>query len=344
MRHAGQVAATTLQIACDYAQRLVPVVPSSSSSSSDGDDPYHRNSITTDDIDVLVHNTIIQQFQAYPSPLNYATFPKSVCTSVNEIICHGIPDIARTLEYGDVISIDVSCYTSDLVHGDNCATVIVGDYNDDSSSHHHHPDTMTEPTATLTNRTSSSSSSSSSSLTTPSPQCDWRNVPYRTQFATAACRDHFQEARRLMYATREALMTAISVIRPNASYLSDIGRACQIVAQKYGYSSVTKYRGHGIGSEFHTVPFIKHYYDAAEEAEEEPTLIREGMIFTIEPMLCQYQNDCTEWETDQWTVTTKDKGLSCQFEHTIYVTSTGVELLTLPMGHAQIGRDYHHNM
>jgi methionyl aminopeptidase len=355
MRRAGQIAATTLRMACDYAQHLVPVVevpvvtppppPSDFTNhqvSSSSDLPHHhhhyyQNSITTDDIDLFVHNTITQQFQSYPSPLNYASFPKSVCTSVNEVICHGIPNRNQILHYGDVISIDVSCYTSDQVHGDNCATIIVGDYNDDPPNHEnttnektHHPNLAPDPPL----------------QTQTQLLCDWRNVPYRTQFATLECFHHFQQARRLMRATREALMTAISIIRPNQSYISDIGMACQMVADQYGYSSVTKYRGHGIGSEFHTAPFIPHYYNHPHEGtnieEEEPILIRDGMIFTIEPMLCQFRPDCTEWESDHWTVTTIDRGLSCQFEHTVYVTATGVEILTLPIGHPMIGRDWVH--
>lgn len=322
MRQAGQIAATTLRIACDCAQRLVPKSPTSV-----GTEGHHINSITTDDIDALVHNTLTEQFQSYPSPLHYATFPKSVCTSVNEIICHGIPEVRRPLSYGDVVSIDVSCYTRDYVHGDNCATIIVGDYNDYTINGN--TSTSADPTATVTPTSSPSLS-----------HCDWRNVPFRNQFATEKCYDHFRTARRLMQATHEALMTAISIVRPNASYISDIGRACQTVADRYGYSSVSKYRGHGIGSEFHVAPFIKHYYDPDEEAHEEPILVREGMIFTIEPMFCQYDSDCAEWDHDHWTVTTLDGGLSCQFEHTVYVTKTGVEILTLPLGHSMIGRDW----
>lgn len=143
-----------------------------------------------------------------------------------------------------------------------------------------------------------------------------------------------------MWATHEACRSAIAVIRPQVTTLADVGRACQRVAHTYGYSSVTKYRGHGIGTEFHCAPFIKHYHDDEEQDEEDSLVIQEGMIFTIEPMLCQHRNDCTEWESDHWTVTTLDGGLSCQFEHTVLITKTGAEILTLPLGHANIGRDY----
>jgi methionyl aminopeptidase len=305
MRHASQIAATVLRAACDYAQLLVPPSPSQPHSTTTTDPTSSTNTITTDDIDALVHERIIS-YGAYPSPLNYSGFPKSVCTSVNEVICHGIPDTNRVLQYGDVVSIDVSCYVNQ-VHGDNCATIIVGDYQ------HQQQHTLSK------DRHGSA---------------DWRNVPYQTQFATRECQEHFLTARRLVQASRQALMTAIATIRPNVSYLSDIGNACQQIADQYGYTSVMKYRGHGIGRELHTQPFIKHF------ANQDTTIVREGMIFTIEPMFCQYAADCEEWESDHWTVVTSDYGLASQFEHTILVTATGAEILTLPLHDSNIGRDY----
>lgn len=216
--------------------------------------------ITSDDIDALVHETIIQH-GAYPSPLNYEGFPKSVCTSINEVICHGIPDL-RPFQYGDVVSLDVSCYLQG-VHGDNCATILVGDDDD-------------------------------------------------IQLAPA---------RRLIQATQESLDAAIATCRPG-SCLTMIGEAIQQVADSYGYQSVEKYRGHGIGTEFHCAPFVKHYRN------RDYLRLQKGMVFTIEPMLTAGSADCFEWD-DQWTVATSDGSLAAQFEHTVYITDDGVEILTI---------------
>jgi methionyl aminopeptidase len=269
MRQAAKLAANVLRKACALAK---------------------YPGITTDEIDTAVHNLIIAA-GAYPSPLNYAGFPKSVCSSVNEIICHGIPDL-RPLQFGDVVSFDVSCFLNG-VHGDNCATVIVGDYCDDATD------------------------DGASSGT------DWRGVPYRTHFGTAECEAHFIEARRLVQATIDTLYAAINTVKPG-SCLTEIGAACQQVADAHGYASVTKYRGHGVSDVFHTAPFVKHYRN------DDVLTLRPGMIFTIEPMLCQYSERCFEWEHDNWTVSTVDGGLAAQFEHTVLVTETGVEILTLP--------------
>lgn len=174
---------------------------------------------TSDEMDTIVHNAIIEH-GGYPSPLNYVGFPKSLCSSINEIICHGIPD-ARPLQLGDVVSFDVSCFVNG-VHGDNCATVIVGDSQE----------TMSDAGA------------------------DWRGVPYRTQFESPEQELAFSNARRLVHATRESVSAAIATCRPG-SCLTEVGAAIQDVADAYGYSSVTKYRGHGVGEQFHCAPFVK---------------------------------------------------------------------------------------
>jgi methionyl aminopeptidase len=174
---------------------------------------------TSDEIDTIVHNAIIEH-GAYPSPLNYAGFPKSLCSSINEIICHGIPD-ARPLLLGDVVSFDVSCFVNG-VHGDNCATIIVGDSQE----------TMSDAGA------------------------DWRGVPYRTQFESHEQELAFLNARRLVHAARESLYAAIATCRPG-SCLTEVGAAIQDVADAYGYSSVQQYRGHGVGEVFHCPPFVK---------------------------------------------------------------------------------------
>jgi methionyl aminopeptidase len=175
--------------------------------------------VETDDIDTAVHEAIIQQGNAYPSPLNYVGFPKSLCSSINEIICHGIPD-TRPLQSGDIVSFDVSCFVNG-VHGDNCATVIVGDEQ-----------------------------------SVDEIGVDWRGVPYRTQFDSPEEEASFRAARRLVHATRESLYAAIDRCGPGAC-LTDVGAAIQDVADAYGYSTVRTYRGHGIGEEFHCAPFVK---------------------------------------------------------------------------------------
>ena len=179
-----------------------------------------------------------------------------------------------------------SCFLNG-VHGDNCATVIVGD----SQEH----DTIGS---------------------------DWRDVPYRADFDAEEDQAHFEEARRLVQTTRDSLYAAIKTCRPG-SCLSNIGGAIQTVADAAGYSSVSKYRGHGISEEFHCAPFVKHYRNR-DRCELLP-----GMIFTIEPMLTQGSADCFEWD-DDWTVSTVDYGLAAQFEHTVLITKDGVEILTLP--------------
>jgi methionyl aminopeptidase len=175
--------------------------------------------VSTDDIDARVHEAIVAR-NAYPSPLNYAGFPKSLCTSVNEVICHGIPD-ARKLEFGDAISLDVSCYVNG-VHGDNCATVIVGDYQESVGS----------------------------------AGVDWRGVPMKCDFESREDEEKVLAARRLVQATREALYAGIHACRPGGC-LSNVGAAIHDVADAYGYDTVQKYRGHGISHEFHCPPFVK---------------------------------------------------------------------------------------
>jgi methionyl aminopeptidase len=174
--------------------------------------------VETEEIDTVVHEEIIR-LGGYPSPLNYHGFPKSVCSSINEVICHGIPD-SRPLQNGDIVSFDVSCFVGG-VHGDNCATVIVGDEQDNDEI-----------------------------------GVDWRGVPYRAKFDTPEEESMFRSGRRLVHATRESLYAAIAGCGPG-SCLTEVGAAIQEVADDYGYSTVTKYRGHGIGEEFHCAPYVK---------------------------------------------------------------------------------------
>ena len=185
---------------------------------------------TTEQIDDLIRDAALAQ-NTYPSPLNYMGFPKNVCSSINEVVCHGIPD-TRPLENGDVVSFDVSCYIGG-VHGDNCATVIVGDYDENNE-----------------NKVQSAEDSS------PYLQKDWRSVPYKTQFDSDEEQERFVTARRLVQAAIESRDEGVKACKPMGC-LSDIGAAIHAVADAYGYDTVRHYRGHGISSDFHCAPFVK---------------------------------------------------------------------------------------
>lgn len=196
MKYAARLARQVLDYACSLA----------------------KPGVLTDDIDTAVHQAIIDA-GAYPSPLNYAGFPKSLCSSINEVICHGIPD-TRPLQLGDIVSFDVSCFV-DGVHGDNCATVIVGDEQEVDEI-----------------------------------GVDWRGVPYKSQWDSPEQEAMIRSARRLVHATRQSLYTAIEAIGPGAC-LTHVGAAVQDVGDAYGYSTVGKYQGHGIGEDFHCAPFVQ---------------------------------------------------------------------------------------
>jgi methionyl aminopeptidase len=214
--------------------------------------------VTTDELDRIGHEFLLDQ-GAYPSTLGYRGFPKSLCTSVNEVICHGIPD-STVLRDGDIVNIDITAFIGG-VHGDTDATYFVGDVDDDS--------------------------------------------------------------RALVERTREALERAIKVVRPGRP-VSVIGRVIESYARRFGYGVVRDFTGHGIGSAFHSGLVIPHYDDASFDTVMEP-----GMTFTIEPML-NLGSDAWEMWDDGWTVVTRDGKRSAQFEHTLLVTETGAEVLTLP--------------
>ena len=215
--------------------------------------------VITDELDRVGHEYMLDH-GAYPSPLGYRSFPKSLCTSVNEVICHGIPD-DRPLEDGDIVNIDITAYIGG-VHGDTDATYLCGDVDEAS--------------------------------------------------------------RLLVERTHEALMRGIKASVPGRQ-INVIGRVIQSYAKRFGYGVVRDFTGHGIGTAFHSGLVIPHY-DAAPQYN---TVIEPGMTFTIEPML---NLGTVEWEMwdDNWTVVTKDRKRSAQFEHTILITDTGVEILTLP--------------
>ena len=213
--------------------------------------------VTTDHLDAVAHEFICDQ-GAYPSALGYRGFPKSICTSVNEVICHGIPD-SRPLEDGDIVNIDITAYIGG-VHGDTDATYLVGDVD--------------------------------------------------------------EESRLLVERTHEAMMRGIRAAVPGRA-VNVIGRVIESYAKRFGYGVVRDFTGHGIGSAFHSGLIIPHY-DAAPAYD---TIIEAGMTFTVEPML---NLGTAEWEMwdDRWTVVTKDRRRSAQFEHTILVTDHGPEILT----------------
>ena len=246
--------------------------------------------MTTDEINTMVHQFIIEE-GAYPSPLNYANFPKSVCSSINEVVCHGIPD-GYVLKKGDVASFDVSLFYKGY-HGDNCATVLVGD----EGSHR-----INEATGTGTTGT------------------DMEND---LSFQSKEEELLFITGRRLIQAAQESLDMAILTC-DQGSCLTDIGAAVAAVADAYGYDSVQKYKGHGIGKHFHCPPYVCHYRN------QDYLELQEGMVFTIEPMITEGKADCVEWASDGWTVVTTDGGRAAQFEHMIAITSDGAEVLTVP--------------
>jgi methionyl aminopeptidase len=216
--------------------------------------------VTTDELDRIGHDACIAR-GAYPSPLNYRGFPKSLCTSVNEVICHGIPDSRKLLE-GDVVNVDVTAFIEG-VHGDTNATFVVGEVDDAS--------------------------------------------------------------RDLIRITRQAMHAGIATVRPG-SRINEIGRAIEAAVKGGNYGVVREFIGHGIGDQFHTSLQIPHYYQASAR-----TVIEEGMTFTIEPMITIGNPALYVWD-DDWTAVTLSGQRCAQFEHTLLVTSDGVEILTLPDG------------
>ncbi|MCF2909803.1 type I methionyl aminopeptidase [Pseudoalteromonas sp. DL2-H2.2] len=221
-------------------------------------EPYVKPGVTTDELNTICHNYIVDVQQAVPAPLNYHGFPKSICTSVNHVICHGIPN-DKPLKEGDIVNIDVTVI-KDGYHGDTSKMFFVG---------------------------------------TPSIQ-----------------------GKRLSEVTQEALYIGIRMVKPGVR-IGDIGAAIQKYAEGFNYSIVREYCGHGIGAEFHEEPQIVHYgKPGTGEA------LQAGMCLTIEPMVNAGKRHCKLLK-DDWTVVTKDRSLSAQWEHTLLVTENGVEVLTL---------------
>ena len=219
--------------------------------------PHVKAGITTGELDRICHRYITEDQQAYPAPLNYMGFPKSICTSVNKVVCHGIPGEKR-LKDGDILNIDITV-KKDEFHGDTSKMFYVGN---------------------------------------PNPK-----------------------ARRLCESAHEAMRVGIEMVRPGA-FLGDIGHAIQSYAEGLGYSVVREYCGHGIGRGFHEEPQVLHYGQPGTRE-----MLAPGMTFTIEPMINAGRRE-VRLLRDGWTVVTKDRQLSAQWEHTVLVTDTGFEVLT----------------
>lgn len=215
--------------------------------------------VTTDALDKIAHEYLCDH-GAYPSCLGYMGFPKSICTSINEVICHGIPD-STVLNEGDIINLDVTAYI-DGVHGDTNATYGVGQIDEQSAL--------------------------------------------------------------LIERTRNSMMRAIKAVRPGRE-VNVLGRVIESYAKRFNYGVVRDYTGHGVGEAFHSGLIIPHY----DSAPLYDTVMEVGMVFTIEPMLTLGTIEWEQWD-DGWTVVTKDRSRTAQFEHTLVVTEDGADILTLP--------------
>nr|WP_246168482.1 type I methionyl aminopeptidase [Wolbachia endosymbiont of Ctenocephalides felis wCfeT] len=219
--------------------------------------PHVKVGVTTNELNDMCHGFIIEA-GAIPAPLNYKGYPKSICTSKNAVVCHGIPDDIP-LKDGDILNIDV--------------TVILDGWYGDTS------------------------------------RMFWAGKPSI-------------KAKRLCDATYNALMEAIKQVKPG-NKLNEIGRAIENYIGDFNYSIVRNYCGHGIGKVFHAPPNVVHFYN-----EDENLVLKEGMFFTIEPMINAGKCETLLSKLDGWTVTTRDLSLSAQFEHTLGVTQDGVEIFT----------------
>jgi methionyl aminopeptidase len=236
MRVAGRLAAEVLQVVA----------------------PHVKPGVSTEELDRICHDHIVNVQQAIPANVGYRGFPATVCTSVNNVICHGIPSPAKILRDGDIVNIDVTVI-KDGWHGDTSRMYFAG---------------------------------------TPSVM-----------------------ARRLVDVTREAMFRGIRIVRPGVT-LGDIGHAIQSYAESERFSVVREYCGHGIGRVYHEDPQVLHYGRTGEGL-----VLKAGMTFTIEPMINEGARH-TKLLPDGWTVVTKDRKLSAQWEHTVLVTDSGVEILT----------------
>lgn len=239
-----------MRVACRLAAEVLEMI-----------EPHVVPGVTTDELDRICHQYMLEVQKAIPAPLNYHGFPKSICTSVNHQVCHGIPS-GKKLKKGDIVNIDITVI-KDGFHGDTSKMFVVGD---------------------------------ASIL-----------------------------ARRLINVTRESLWKGIEQVRPGAT-LGDIGHAIQTYVEGHNYSVVREYCGHGIGRGFHEDPQVVHYGTPGTGVK-----LQAGMCFTIEPMVNAGKRQIKVLP-DGWTVVTRDRSLSAQWEHTILVTDDGYEVLTLRTG------------
>jgi len=223
-------------------------------------EPHVQVGISTGELDRLCHDYIVNDLGSIPAPLNYNGFPKSICTSLNEVVCHGIPNDKKILKSGDIVNLDI--------------TVIKDGYHGDTSM----------------------------------------------MFCLGNVAPH---AQRLTEITQQCLYRGIEVVKPGAT-LGDIGHVIQQYAEKNYYSVVREYCGHGIGAIFHEDPQVLHYGQKGAGMS-----LKEGMTFTIEPMLNAGRRHVKLNKKDGWTVSTRDGRLSAQWEHTLAVTATGVDVLTV---------------
>jgi methionyl aminopeptidase len=221
-------------------------------------EPHIVAGITTNELDLICHNYMVDVQNVIPAPLNYKGFPKSICTSVNQQVCHGIPN-EKKLKNGDIINIDITVI-KDGYHGDTSKMFCVGEVS--------------------------------------------------------------PHAKRLIKITEEAMYLGIQQVKAGAR-LGDIGHAIQKYAEANRYSVVREFCGHGIGKKFHEEPQVLHYGKSGTGE-----VLDAGMILTIEPMINQGKKE-VKILSDGWVAVTKDRSLSAQFEHTVLVTPTGYEILTL---------------
>lgn len=222
-------------------------------------EPFVKVGVSTGELDRICHDYIVNVQNAIPAPLNYNGFPKSICTSLNHVVCHGIPSDSKILKSGDILNIDITVI-KDGFHGDTSKMFLLGEV-----------------------------------------------APH---------------AKRLIKVTQECLYKAIEIVKPGIR-LGDIGHVIQTHAEANNYSVVREYCGHGIGRIFHENPQVLHYGKPATGI-----LVVEGMTFTIEPMINLGERHTKLSKTDGWTVTTRDRRLSAQWEHTLAVTANGCEVLT----------------
>ena len=239
-----------MRVACRLAAEVLEMIT-----------PHVQVGVTTDHLDRLCHDHIVSVQQAVPAPLNYHGFPRSICTSVNHVVCHGIP-ADKPLKAGDILNMDITVF-KDGFHGDTSMMFFVG-----------------EPSV---------------------------------------------RAKRVVQIAHDCLRIGIQQVRPGAR-LGDIGHAIQHYAEANGCSVVREYCGHGIGRGFHEDPQVLHYGQAGTGM-----ILETGMTFTIEPMINLGKRN-VKLLPDGWTVVTKDRSLSAQWEHTVLITETGVEVLTLRKG------------